>query len=675
VASGGPKYPLGYSTPSANIAYGNTNFPWNGNGDGLNQYDLYGIPVAYVNEEGPSKYIRQAAQSQELANEIFSDFNYYMGPDGIKATECLAWEDAHNGEWSPKCLPLGGVSVWGFAGSPPTQQVYKQQYDNNVDEGDDAANADADEDEEDEDNGERKLEANVQQSYKPSIVVGTSIDSTSMFHDLVPGANEGASNTLSLLMAAYLIGQNLDDETLDALNNRIVFGFFEGEAYGYTGSRNFLNDVLNFECDDDYLVNSVSNDQNSELACLYPMRPSMKFKDIGEIAGMLTVDQVGIPMSDDTLFVHNEGEGGMGTFMANVLKSSGTQYFSAVSSAAYNNNDNGGDYPYPPTAFTALQGISGGTYSGAVLTGYDYVFTKRPPYHSHLNWATYNTVDMKAVAAAATLIARTALAAAYDNGGYDYETAANYAVNIIPELDYNNQMLEDLADCLLVNGNCQLFQNYGAQEAKNERSRTNFDIGAGKSLGMPPNYYVGVYTVDYGQPFVRVSDKIYGSYNGNDYGNKSSDGIAMQPRMKQQAIRNLLHDFLGRGQLNGSKGKGCSKESDCQNVNYCATDGDSATCTAGGQCVCKRAYFHVALDTALTPAVNESPGKFSLYQDEGTTPLWVEPYWSSTVGVKMYRDSVQGPGYLTLAVGLVVSLMVFSFTKKVKAGLKKEKVY
>lgn len=112
-SSPGPKYPLGYSTPSADISYGNIQFPWNGIGDGLNQYDLYGVPMAYVNEQEASGYIRSSAQDSDKAVQIYTNFNYYMGPDQVHSLDCLSWHDAHDGKWNPKCLPLGGTSVWG----------------------------------------------------------------------------------------------------------------------------------------------------------------------------------------------------------------------------------------------------------------------------------------------------------------------------------------------------------------------------------------------------------------------------------------------------------------------------------------------------------------------------------------------------------------------------------
>lgn len=168
--SPGPKYPLGYGTPSEGISYGDNSFAWNSNGDGLVHSDLYGVPMVYIDEYESSYYIRSAAKDENKASDIYTEFNFYMGPDGINSKDCLAWVDTESQNWNPKCAPLGGVSVWGFAGSPPPSS--------------DDSNAN---------NG----------NAKPAVVVGTSVDSTSMFHDLVPGSNEGASNVLATIMAAY----------------------------------------------------------------------------------------------------------------------------------------------------------------------------------------------------------------------------------------------------------------------------------------------------------------------------------------------------------------------------------------------------------------------------------------------------------------------------------------
>jgi hypothetical protein len=112
-------------------------------------------------------------------------------------------------------------------------------------------------------------------------------------------------------------------------------------------------------------------------------------------------------------------------------------------------------------------------------------------------------MNLKAIASAATIVARTALAATYDDGSYDYKTASAYALDAIGELSYDNGVMVELANCLLVDGNCNMLNKYAAVEAKNEADRTGIDVEVGESLGMPPDYYVGVYKIEYGQPFVR----------------------------------------------------------------------------------------------------------------------------------------------------------------------------
>jgi nicastrin len=650
--SQGPKYPLGYGTPSQGISYGDNSFAWNSNGDGLVHYDMYGVPMVYVNEYDTSYYIRNAAKDQNQASVIYSEFNFYMGPDGITSRDCLAWVDAESQKWNPKCAPLGGASVWGFAGSPPKLT---------------SSNSPADYEGNDNDDN----------TSKSAVVIGTSIDSTSMFHDLVPGANEGASNVLATIMAAYLLGNSVDDATLDQLPNRIVFGFFEGEAYGYLGSRRFFNDIVNFECEDQYKVRSVAKDDNSDMACLYPMRPSLKFKDIGNIAAMLTVDQVGVPAGDGNLYVHNSGQGGMGTFLANAMMNSGTSYYNAVASAAQNGNNG---YPYPPTPLNSLRSVTGGDVDGAVLTGYDYVFTKRPPYQSHLQWN--QGMNLKAIASSATILARTALAAAYDDGEYDYETASTYANNAISELSYDDDLLVELADCLFVNGNCKLLKKYASMEASNDGDKTGFDIGSGTALDMPPNYYVSIYHMNNGQPFVRVGSNFYGSYDGEKYGKSRGDAFGMQPKMLQQALRNMLHSFLGKGSNMAAEDgttispQKCSSAGKCNGISYCGADADSATCSADNVCVCKRGFYHIALDEAVDPTPNKATGFFDIsVNDTGISALWTEPFWSNNVGVNMYRHSDSNTGWYVLGGGVVFSGICFFVAVLLKVGMKKEKLY
>lgn len=243
--------PQGENTPSSAVSGGSA-YAWNSNGDGLVYSDLYGVPMAYVDSVEVSSQVRSVSQDSDKHGSIVAEFNYYMGPDESDSATCLGWTDVSDEEWSPKCLPVGGNSVWAVAGSPEV--------------------IDAD----DNNDGQR-----------PLVMVATSIDATSMFHDASPGANTAASNTLTLLMAAMILGKSVSDETLDGLPNRISFGFFQGESYGFMGSRAFLRDVAypGFECDEEMTVAAVAKQSDGKKACLYPLRPSLDFQVLERFMG------------------------------------------------------------------------------------------------------------------------------------------------------------------------------------------------------------------------------------------------------------------------------------------------------------------------------------------------------------------------------------------------------
>jgi nicastrin len=222
--------PQGYDTPSAQLNYGYIQYKWNSRGEGLTMLDFFGIPMAYVTDSAVAQSLREESQSSSSDDNhrIVAEFNYYMGPEVMNSASCLAWHDVSNDRWNPKCLPLGGTSVWAAAGSP-------------------SVSADS-----------------------PVLLVAAGMDSTGFFHDLSPGANTAASNILTLLLAAKLIGTYVTDADLDALPNRIVFALFQGESYGFVGSRSFLRDLAfpGFVCYSDLVRSKTKLGNSSEFGCL-----------------------------------------------------------------------------------------------------------------------------------------------------------------------------------------------------------------------------------------------------------------------------------------------------------------------------------------------------------------------------------------------------------------------
>lgn len=645
-ASPAPQAPQGKKTPSKNVNYGNFNYAWNTIGDAMYIQNFYGVPMAYLNEADVSSYIRTVSQDSD--SSIVAEFNYYMGPESMDSPTCLSWRDVANNQWSPKCLPLGGTSVWAVAGSPEVIDERRRL----EDAGDGSSSG-----------------------RRPVVMVATSMDATTMFHDAVPAANSAASNILTLLMAANLLGSNVDDATLDSLPNRILFGLFQGESFGFIGSRAFLRDVAypGFQCDEMMTVSSVAKSNETGMACLNPLRHSLEFQKLGKISGMIAVDQVGVLATSQTLYAHTDGSD-FGGFLSNVLQASSANDFSVQAS------DVAGQY-YPPSPMTSLLQLSGGAVGGAILTGYNDAFVAEGYYHSHKDSVKTEDMDMDAIASAATLLARTALAAAYDDGSYDSGTASSYAANLISDLSSEDETLLTLANCLYVDASCEFLHEYARAEDLNEKKRSGLDLGIGVPFGNPPNYYVSVYNANYGQPFVQVGDVRLGAYTGKDYGKKSSDAFSIRPSLLEMGIRGMLNDFLGRGSVDSSgsvpsRPKSCSYHNDCSSVSYCAQDGDRAVCTAKKVCVCARSHYHPALDEALVAAPNNQTGYFLISEDdEEISAMYTEPTWSNSVGVRVYRNAGHGAGYAVLGIGIATATVCVGAAMFLQRRMKKEKLY
>jgi len=607
-------YPQGTNTPSVNInPY--PDYAWNQNGQGLLHYDLYGLPVAYVADSNVADSLVQIPNNN---NNVVAEWDYYMGPADMDSLDCLAWHDDHDGDWSPKCLPLGGSSVWA------TSDRIKQN------------------------------------AEKDTVILATNLDAPSFFYGAVPAANAAASNIVATLLAAKLVGQYAPH----SLNRRMVVAFFQGEAYGMVGSRRFLQDVDYFSCSQSaYTVPRMGS--QSDQACVNPVRPDLQFTQLGDVVSMIAVDQVGHALADGTLYAHaDKNDDEWGAFYANVMKASATQYVSVSASSVQADDDT---YPLPPTPVSSLASITG--INGAVLAGYDYYYSNAVPYASHHDNAHDESISLTNLAGAATIAARTLVAAAYDDGSFDSDTASAYAVNLIPELSSKDETLVALADCLIFGGDCGILSKYSQAAVATDRSRSGLSYTPQSFDG---NFHAGVFYGRHGQPMVRVGDKEYGVY---DKELKSGDAVVVQPNELETAVAGLLDDFLGR---HSDDLVSCNTPAQCRSVEYCGSSnnkyqfGNGAVCAASGVCVCQSAHYHVAYDENLQ--ATEQVGYFEVVNGNVETPLYTEPNWSNTVGVSVYRQAEAVPGILSLGAGVLVSAVSVFGAFCIRLGLTKEKL-
>jgi nicastrin len=615
--------PNGKRTPSQQQNYGNSAYGWNSYGDALVQVDFKGIPMAYVLDRSVSMELLQHSRSDK---DVVAEFNYYMGNHlEMNSPTCLAWRDAKDNEWRPKCLPLGGTSVWSHVG------VNSQQ--NNA--------------------------------AKPVLILAASMDGSSLFHDATPAFNQAVSNILAVIGATQLLkGIDTSQWSYD-----IVVSLFQGEQFGFVGSRRFLKDVLNFQCKSEPVLARSHNSTLTDFACLYPLRHSLEFSKLsGRIAGLLAVDQVGLLANNQNLYLHADGNSDMSNVLANLLQTLAANGYtvSEVEPQADDDHFDGGDVTVPPTPLTSLLSLTNGQVGGAVLTGYADKFVGR--YGSHRDSAALN---LDAIATAATTLARTVVAVA-NNAANDQDTAVQTALQLIPN-SLNPTDLEELGTCLTQDGAiCDLINRHARFEAATESFYTGLSISTG--ITSLKNYYTSVYYQGHGQPFVVMNSHVYGAYSGKEnndaYGKSKGDAFAIQPNRLELALRGIIQDNLGRPA--SASFKSCHSTSDCQSkVDYCP---GLAVCTASKECVCRQAHFHPAVDEALEAAPNNGTGMFEVLSDGSESALYTEPYWDAAVGVKVYRQG-SGHEWVVLVVGLLILGVSVVTTLGMKQKLVKEKLF
>jgi len=647
-------FPQGQNTPSADVTYDDGDYKWNKKGDGLFYKDRGSIPTAIVTDRDISTYLleisRQQASNLKASAEtselplVSANMNFYMGGADINSETCLTWTD--DGELRPKCLPLGGNSLWATAGSRTDPDA---------------------------------------EDPRDVVMLAVNIDGPSQYQDLTPAANSAAGNILAGLMAARAIGE-LPDGELDDLQRQVAFGFFQGEKYGYIGSRAFFADTVypGFECREgsEFAQDDAKAVERGFSTCLYPMRPSTGFRALGQIYSVISVDQVAFPEEEGVLYAHKDGLTDVGEIAAEIL-------VALTNATTVTDAGVGSAPPSPVSSLARISGNGEGEAGGAVLSGYSTAFSD-DYYGSHLDSALHRKVDMESIAAAATVAARAAIALAYYDGDSDdaSDDAAEYATKLLPDISAEDEMLLTLSQCLFYDGNCDYLKGHVATEDSNEKYRTKMiqTMGGDKNLDTPPNFNVGVYGGYLGQARIYhdngKSKSIYGSYKGDNVEKASDFDVIVRLSFLETSLLGILNDFLGRGSDGMDTPTECKSTSDCLNVSYCASSGDYAVCAGSDtkECVCSRARWHPALDPDLEPLQDQ--GTFLLRAMEegdgggdGLGPIYTEPYWSADIGVSVFRASSSFMGTYVLVAGALFLAFNIMIALKLKARLTKEVLF
>ncbi|KAH7352865.1 hypothetical protein KP509_19G068000 [Ceratopteris richardii] len=296
------------------------------------------------------------------------------------------------------CLPLGGYSVW--SSLPPISSS----------------------------------------SSKEIVLVITSMDSASIFRDTTLGADSPLSGLVALLASLDALANISSPENW---NRQLVVAVFTGEAWGYLGSRQFLNQ----------LSSGGSSVQGLDQSRIY------QILEVGSVAQAM----------DNVFYAHFQNEGSAATVeILEALQVAATSLNSASAEVLVNNasDTNPG---IPPSSLMPFVHANK-SMSGVILTEFNSVYMNKY-YHSSMDIS--GQINTSTIAVAASLVARTLYILASGQ--------SNITSSVADLLTVNESLIEQLVSCLLTCNpgmSCDLVSGF---------------ITPSQTC---PNHYVGVFTGD-----------------------------------------------------------------------------------------------------------------------------------------------------------------------------------
>lgn len=280
----------------------------------------------------------------------------------------------------------------------------------------------------------------------------TSIDTAGLWVDRTIGAESDMSNLVAQLAALNTLGSMND---LDKLPKKIVFGFLNGESWGYLGSKKLLRDIHDFKC------NKWSDDKTT---CVDPQQSGIEFSRIAldHIDAIVEVKQVGaIQSGGNALYVHqpNHDANAAPAKAALDVSKDITGLTVLMGSSELTS--------LPPSSSLSFLDADSSLKSKTIVITDHYKQYANQFYHSSFD--DWTNVDAELVCQASTVLSRTLLELAGYTGG-------------VNNLQVNCTYVSELLDCFTRNATCALAMDYFPT------LRANTDPDASY-----PNHYTSVF--------------------------------------------------------------------------------------------------------------------------------------------------------------------------------------
>jgi hypothetical protein len=300
------------------------------------------------------------------------------------------------------------------------------------------------------------------------------MDASAFFHDRAFGAQSTVSGLVALLATADALAHASPPPTEKPLSKTVAFAAFQGERFGFSGSRRFTDDLddvgahaakggacaVEARWRSPDRVGDLLNNGHREV-CVSPLRSSLEYENLVNKSAIdvaadgpsfdlvLDVQQVGRSFTEGgALHLHGADQAQRDLLL---------QTFAAVRAevdAPPLPTVHSGSVHLPPSTATAfLQGSTdraGSAAAGAVLGGFGDAYGER--YGSEFDDGVSNPIDATAVADTATLVARAVHALA---GG-----RAADRKEIVADLGRVKSMIA----CFAQARGCEMMKEYGLYE-------------------------------------------------------------------------------------------------------------------------------------------------------------------------------------------------------------------
>ncbi|KAG3183525.1 hypothetical protein PC128_g14138 [Phytophthora cactorum] len=469
------------------------------------------------------------------------------------------------------------------------------------------------------------------------------MDATSLSHVLAPGANTGASGLVALLAAAHAL-KGLPDSAFD---KKVVFAAFQAEKFGFVGSRKFLSDLQKFTKDPEGACAYPVDDSTSPMGpsfCTYPMLSSTEFANLklANISYAIAVDQVGILPKSGNFTVHLNPHANDSSDLIDAI-------LNAPSAASVAEGSTGSLPPTPLTSFVNDAEYGQRDLVSAVLAGYDDSYTSERTYNSRHD--EFTLLDVDAVVQAAQVLAESIFTLASSNA-----TTAQ-----MDKIEVDTWLVESMLSCITTDWNCDLMKKYSQYMVTTLIEYLSLTDSAWPSYSEPTTLYPGSISRDRSTFVLKKSDGSYYSLFNDSW---SDEDYAV--RLFPNAYEVFARAFLASAMVPNATADAAAS---CSQSQGCSDGGKGMECVYPGVCAKKSAYHH----EASSPGIKRTDTALLYDVVNSSMPIWVEPRWANDIGSYSFPDPGAWIGWITLAIGLVVtglgvgsSFMVLGSVQKMK---------